>query len=115
MEERGELVRLLDISATGIYPGQFGNVWREAVALRCGDSSNLVRSLNALATAPDYAQKSPLSIASDVLADVARRLAERGPVAEPVVDEAEPEKPTSERYEVDLRSQTSNVVNMNAQ
>ncbi len=78
-EEQSELLSKLDSSTVGVYPGNFGNNWREAVALTCADNANLRRDLYELVKTPAQYQDNPLAGGRPLLADTARSLAASEP------------------------------------
>jgi len=114
-EEHRELLAKLEGSTVGVYPGDFGNTWREAVAQTCADDTNLRRRLYELAIAPGDYQDKPLSGARPLLAETARSLAASEPAQTtnaPTVAAA-PAKASGDRYEVDLRN-PGRVTDLNA-
>lgn len=114
-EEHRALLAKLESSAVGVYPGDFGNTWREAVARTCPDNQQLRRQLYALAVTPGNYQDKPLSGARPVLAESARTLAANEPAEHtkaPTVAAA-PAKASGDRYEVDLRN-PGRVTDLNA-
>ena len=114
--EQSELLSKLDSSTVGIYPGNFGNNWREAVALTCADNANLRRDLYELVKAPAQYQDNPLAGARPLLAETARDLAASEPAHHTNTPNvaATPAKPSGDRYQADLRA-PGQVIDLNAE
>lgn len=114
-DEHGDLIAQLDSSAVGVYPGNFGNTWKEAVIRICGDDAQLRTRLLDLATSPGYHQDKPLSGARPILAEGARTLAASNPARQSKTDTVTPipVKTSGHRYKVDLRG-PGRVTDLNA-
>lgn len=115
-EEQSELLSKLDSSTVGVYPGNFGNNWREAVALTCADKANLRRDLYELVKTPAQYQDSPLAGARPLLAETARSLAASEPAqhTKAATVAATPAQPSGDRYQADLRA-PGKVIDLNAE
>lgn len=85
-DERLSLLESLERSVIGVYPGDFGNTWREAVFRNSAHKSVTRRTLLQLVTAPGQYQDSSLSGVRPLVAEAVRQMVGDDHTAGSVVD-----------------------------